>query len=86
MVLARTRECKPGQECELRCCTLPGGDAQCRERCLGLSCELDGHCDGDCCVNSTCTSCLLRRFVTGQIFSILDAARVKASQPVADLA
>ena len=63
MVLARTKECKPGQYCESRCCTLPGGDVQCRERCLGSSCELDGHCDGDCCVNSICTSCLLKRFV-----------------------
>ena len=57
------KECKPGQGCKLRCCTLSVDDVQCRERCLGLSCELDVHCDGDCCVNSTCTSCLLKRFV-----------------------
>ena len=63
VLLASAKECKSGQNCELRCCTLPGADVLCRERCLGLSCELDVHCDGDCCVNSTCSSCLLKRFV-----------------------
>ena len=64
VVLAKTKECIHGQNCELRCCTISVDDVQCRERCLGLSCELDVHCDGDCCVNSTCTSCLLKRFVS----------------------
>ena len=63
VLLTSAKECKSGQNCELRCCTLPGADVLCRERCLGLSCELDVHCDGDCCVNSTCSSCLLKRFV-----------------------
>ncbi|CAB3996251.1 Hypothetical predicted protein [Paramuricea clavata] len=60
VLLASAKECKSGQNCELRCCTIPAGDVICRERCLGLSCELDVHCDGDCCVNSTCSSCLLK--------------------------
>ncbi|CAB4040795.1 Hypothetical predicted protein [Paramuricea clavata] len=61
VLLASAKECKSGQNCELRCCTIPAGDVLCRERCLGLSCELDVHCDGDCCVNSICSSCLLKR-------------------------
>jgi hypothetical protein len=64
VLLASAKECNSGQNCELRCCTLiPGADVLCRERCLGLSCELDVHCDGDCSVNSTCSNCLLKRFV-----------------------
>jgi hypothetical protein len=61
--LAEAKECKPGLNCDLKCCTTSEGDVQCRARCLGLSCELDAHCDGDCCVNSTCTSCLVKRLV-----------------------
>ena len=61
MVLACAK-CKPEQNCELKCCTIPKGDVLCRARCLRLSCELDADCDGDCCVNSTCSSCLLKRF------------------------
>ena len=30
-----------------------------------------------CCVNSMCASCLLKRFVNDKIFSTLDAAKVK---------
>ena len=61
--LASAKECTPGQNCGLKCCTTPKGDVLCRARCLGLSCELDVHCDGDCCVNSKCTSCLFKRLV-----------------------
>ncbi len=63
VVLASAKECEPGQNCELKCCTIPEGDVVCRKRCLGLSCKVDAHCDGDCCVNSTCSSCLLKRLV-----------------------
>ena len=63
MILSRAKECKPGQNCGLKCCSVPKGDVLCRTRCLGLSCELDVDCDGDCCVNSKCTSCLLKRLV-----------------------
>ena len=61
VVLACAKECKPGQNCELKCCTIPEGDVLCRARCLGLSCKLDPDCDGDCCVNSTCSNCLFER-------------------------
>ena len=63
VVLASAKECKPGQNCEFKCCSIPEGDLLCRKRCLGLSCEVDTHCGVDCCVNSTCSSCLLKRLV-----------------------
>mgnify|MGYP002804117351 CR=1 FL=1 len=64
MVLTCGKECKPEQNCELKCCTIPKGDVFCRASCLGLSCELDVDCDGDCCVKSTCSSCLFKRIFT----------------------
>ena len=64
VVLACAKECRPGQDCGLKCCTVPEGDVLCRARCLGLSCELDADCDGGCCVNSKCSSCLPKSLVT----------------------
>jgi hypothetical protein len=62
--LAGAKECTSGHEnCDLKCCSTPKGDVLCRASCLGLSCEIDAHCDGDCCVNSKCTSCLFKRLV-----------------------
>ena len=63
IVLTSAKECNPGQNCELKCCTIPEGDVLCRARCLGLSCELDAHCDGDCCVETKCTNCPSKRLV-----------------------
>jgi hypothetical protein len=62
--MASAKECTPVHEnCGLKCCTTSEGDVLCRASCLGLSCEVDTHCDGDCCVNSKCTSCLFKRLV-----------------------
>ncbi len=31
VVLASAKECEPGQNCELKCCTTPEGDVVCRK-------------------------------------------------------
>ena len=77
MVLTSAKECKPEQNCGLKCCTIPKDDVFCRASCLGLSCELDVECDGDCCVNSKCTNCLLKRLNWPFKFNLKDTRRAE---------